>query len=351
MKNDYFHRVAILTPTKMWINNVTPKEAEWAIAAGAMGCTQNPSYTWKMLNHEVGKEHALALLDETIKESDDDNEVECILQRKLVKGIADMFMTVYERTNGAHGYVSIQGDPIHEEDPQVIIDEGRKNRAMSPNIMIKIPATEAGLEAMGVLIEENTPLNATEVMGLSQVIDVCEMYEKITAKTKNKPIMYYSLITGIYDEWLGKEVEKLGIEISPDILYQAGMVIAKKVYKFVHDRGYQLGFIGGGVRGLQHFTEMVGGDVCITMNWCGHADKLLELDQPVVSRLFNPVQEHVLDELLSKVPPFKQAFMEDGLTVKEYEEYGPVEYFRNMFITSWKNTLKLIGERRAAMKA
>jgi transaldolase len=94
---------------------------------------------------------------------------------------------------------------------------------------------------------------------------------------------------------------------------------------------------------------MVGGDVCITMNWLGHADKLLELDQPVVSRLFNPVQDHVLDELLAKVPPFKQAYMEDGLTVKEYEEYGPVEYFRDMFISSWKNTLKLIGERRAAL--
>jgi transaldolase len=349
MKNDYFHRVAALTPTKMWINNVTPQEAQWAIEAGAMGCTQNPSYTWKMLNHQEGKKHTLALLDETLRESDDDNEVECILQRKLVKGIASKFMTVYERTNGAQGYVSIQGDPIHEEDPEVIIEVGRKNRAMSPNIMIKIPATEAGLEAMGVLIEENTPLNATEVMGLAQVIDVCEMYNKITAKTKTRPVIYYSLITGIYDEWLGKEVQKLGIQISSDILYQAGMVIAKKVYQFVHDRGYPLGFIGGGVRGLQHFTEMIGGDVCITMNWGGQADKLLELDQPVVSRLFNPVQEHVLDELLTKVPPFRQAYMENGLTVKEYETYGPVEYFRDIFITSWNNALNLIRQRRAAL--
>lgn len=348
MKQDYFHRVAVLTPTKMWINNVTPQEADWAITAGAMGCTQNPAYTWKMLNHEEGKADALALLDETLAETDDDNEVECILQRKLVKGIAEKFMTVYEKTNGAHGYVSIQGDPIHEEDPQVIIDEGRKNRAMSPNIMIKIPATKAGLEVMGVLIEENTPLNATEVMGLSQVIDVCEMYEKITAKTKKKPVMYYSLITGIYDEWLAKEVAAQGIEISPDILYQAGMVIAKKTYRLVHDRGYQLGFIGGGVRGLQHFTEMVGGDVCITMNWKGHAEELLKLDLPVVSRLFNPVQDHVLDELLAKVPAFRQAYMEDGLTLDEYEEYGPVEYFRNMFINAWENTLDLIKQRRAA---
>jgi transaldolase len=349
MEQDYFHRVAALTPTKMWINNVTPQEAEWAIEAGAVGCTQNPSYTWKMLNHESYRDGALTLLDETLKESTDDNEVECILQRKLVKRIAEKFMTVYERTGGAHGYVSIQGDPIHEEDPQVIIDEGRKNRQMSPNMMIKIPATEAGLAAMETLIAENTPLNATEVMGLSQVIDVCEMYDKITAKTGKKPVMYYSLITGIYDEWLHKEVAAQGINISPDILYQAGMVIAKKVYRFVRDRGYQLGFIGGGVRGLQHFTEMVGGDVCITMNWLGHADKLLELDQPVVARLFNPVQDHVLDELLAKVPAFRQAYMEDGLKVEEYEEYGPVRYFRDMFISAWQNTLKLIAERRAVL--
>lgn len=350
MKQDYFHRVAALTPTKMWINNVTPQEAKMAIAAGAMGCTQNPSYTWKMLNHETGKKHALTLLDEILEQCEDDNEVECILQRKLVKRVADEFMTVYERTEGAHGYVSIQGDPIHEEDPQVIIDEGRKNREMSPNIMIKIPATAAGLEAMETLIAENIPLNATEVMGLSQVIDVCEMYEKITAKTHKRPVMYFSLITGIYDEWLTRQVAAEGIEISPDILYQAGMVIAKKVYRFVHDRGYSLGFIGGGVRGLQHFTEMVGGDVCITVNWQGHAETLLELDQPVVARLFNPVQDHVLDELLAKVPAFRQAYTESGLTVDEYEEYGPVRYFRDMFVGAWENTLELIEERRAALR-
>jgi len=85
------------------------------------------------------------------------------------------------------------------------------------------------------------------------------------------------------------------------------------------------------------------------MNWLGHADELLELDQPVVARLFNPVQDHVLDELLGKVPAFRQAYMEDGLKLEEYEEYGPVEYFRDMFVSAWENTLELIKERRAAL--
>jgi transaldolase len=93
---------------------------------------------------------------------------------------------------------------------------------------------------------------------------------------------------------------------------------------------------------------MVGGDVCITMNWGGQAEELLKLDQPVVARLFNPVQDHVLDELLTKVPGFRKAYMEDGLEVDEYEEFGPVCYFCDMFIGAWQNTVKLIAERRKA---
>jgi len=346
MKNMYFHRVSAITPTKMWINNVTRVEARMAIDAGALGCTQNPAYTWKMLKHPAEGEYARKLLDETLQEASDDNEAVCILQRKLVGKIAEIFMQVFERTDGQHGYVSIQGDPINEEDPQVIISEGRRNRAISPNIMIKIPATEAGLSAMEVLIEENTPLNATEIMGVSQVVDVCDVYRKITAKTKKRPVMYFSLITGIYDEWLTKEAAKDGIDISPDVLYQAGMVIARKVYQIRHDRQYPLGFIGGGVRGLQHFTEMVGGDVCITMNWEGQVQTLLDLDLPVVSRLFNPVQDIVLEQLLEKVPAFKQAYLEKGLSPAEYEHFGPVVYFRDMFISSWKSARKAAAERR-----
>ena len=65
---DYFKRVSSLTPTKFWINNVTIKEANMAIEAGAVGCTQNPSYTWKMLNHPtdsyIAKEKLAKILSE-----------------------------------------------------------------------------------------------------------------------------------------------------------------------------------------------------------------------------------------------------------------------------------------------
>jgi transaldolase len=117
------------------------------------------------------------------------------------------------------------------------------------------------------------------------------------------------------------------------------MVIAKKVYETMHDRDYPLGFIGGGVRELYHFTEMVGGNVNITMNWAD-IEQLMEEDKPVIQRLFNPVQPGVLEELLEKLPQFRQAYFEGGLKVEEYEEYGPVDFFRQSFIKAWNNALE-----------
>jgi transaldolase len=304
-----------------------------------------------MLTHPTEKDHTLLLLDEAIRLSDDDNEVECILQRKLIKGISEQFLPLWESTRGEHGYVSIQGDPINEEDARVIIEEGRKNRELNPNVMIKIPATKAGLEAMDVLIAENTPINATEVMGLRQALDICEMYRQLSRKTGMKPKIFYSLITGIYDEYLQKQVEKEGISISPDILQTAGMIVAKKTYAVTKAHYPEVGFIGGGVRGLHHFTEMVGGDVCITMNWAGQAEERLKLDQPVVPRLFNPVPENYLDALLTHVPEFRRAYFENGLKVEEYEHFGPVDYFRQMFISAWKSALETIARRRAETAA
>ena len=76
MKQTYFKRVQTLTGTKFWINNVTRDEARWALEAGALGCTQNPSYTWKILTHPTEKVHADALMDEAIRQSADDNEAE-----------------------------------------------------------------------------------------------------------------------------------------------------------------------------------------------------------------------------------------------------------------------------------
>lgn len=76
---------------------------------------------------------------------------------------------------------------------------------------------------------------------------------------------------------------------------------------------------------------------------------MIAQDPPVISRFFNPVPETVLDELMEKLPDFKRGYLSNGLTVEEYEEFGPVELFRSSFVKAWQSALDMIKERRAAM--
>lgn len=345
----YFHRVMALTPTKYWINNPTRAEADLALENGALGCTNNPSYPQKMIDHTLEGEYALALLDESIAETQDETQAEILFQQKLVKPIADKFMPLFEQTDGEHGYVSIQGDPIHEEDADIIIHEALNNRRVSPNIACKIPTTKPGLEAMEYLFAENVPVNATEIMSIQQAEDVFELYCRVTTRTGKHPKLYMSHIAGIYDDYIQKKAAEDGVEISPDILWQAGLAVARKIYNLMQERRYPGTFIAGGARGLHHFTEMVGGDVVVTINWVGTSDQLLAQNPPVVERLLNPVPEYVIDELLEKLPDFQRAYLPGGLSVEDYEGFGPVVLFRDSFVKSWLKVLVLAKERRSAI--
>jgi transaldolase len=348
MKKDYFHRVTAHTPTRFWINNVTRDEADIAMDAGAVGCTQNPSYVYKMLKHDLEKEYAFGILDKVLVETDDNDLAQETLQRELVRGVAARFLPLWEKSNGKYGYVSIQGNPF-KEDVENLIRNARFNREAGPNIMCKIPAIEEGLEAIEVLMSEGTPINATEVMGVRQAMDVCDVYDNVASKMKNPPPVYISHITGIYDEYLGKYVKDNGIGISSDTMWQAGMIIARKVRRIMDERNSGVGFIGGGARGLHHYTEMVGADCCVTINWKGTAEELIKLDLPVVDRFHIRTPDSVLDELLEKVEDFKRGWMVNGLKADEYEEFGPVVLFRESFESAWSGAVELIEKRRSAL--
>lgn len=350
MNNDYFKRVNKLTPTRFWINNPTPDEAKKSIAAGAIGCTTNPAYCMKLCQkNKSEEERVFGVIDRAIREYDDDNRAAVVIQKMLVKDIFEIFLPLYEKNPSQEGFVSIQGNPFLDDDPEHIFNEALEFRKLSRNFITKIPATKAGLEALEALIPENMPMIATEVMGISQAIYTCEMYNRVSKKCGKHPPFYLTHITGIFDEHLNNVVKRNSIDISPDILWQAGCIVARKQYKIFKERGYPGVMLGGGARGLHHFTEMVGSEMHITINWKGTADKLIESDPPVVYRMFNPAPQYVIDELINKFSDFKRAYLEDGLDVDEFKNFGPVNLFRSSFIRGWEFILTKIKEQREAI--
>jgi len=345
MNANYFQRVSATTPTTLWINNVTREEAQLAIESGAIGCTQNPSFPWKMLCDPVDGPYAKQLLDDILLKEEDDDRALAQLQCELVKNICQYFLPMFVSSGGKQGWVSIQGDPF-KEDVASILEFARYHRQAAPNVIAKIPVTKDGLEAMRILVREHVPVLATEVMAVDQALDVCDLYSEETARMENPPAMYLAHIAGIFDEHLQITVEKEAIEVSRDALWQAGIAAAKKIYELMLYKRSDVKFLSGGARGLQHFTEMVGANSSVTINWKNTADKLIETDPPVVQRFLTHTPYNVIDELLAKVEDFRKAYIPKSLKQEDYEHFGPVVLFRNAFESAWINCKNYIEKRR-----
>ncbi|MBN2861070.1 MAG: hypothetical protein JXK93_12460 [Sphaerochaetaceae bacterium] len=344
MSHDYFRRVNALTATRCWVNNPTEQEALNAIEAGMTNCTTNPTYTMKQIQREPDLVHPI--IDEVCRETDDDHRAAALIQRACVKQLMSRFEKVFDPECRMDGLVSLQGDPMLEHDPDAIIAEALESRKLGPNYLAKIPTTRSGLEAMKFLIAQDIPIIATEVMSISQMVQVCELYLSVSEATGKKPPIFITHITGIFDDYIAGVVTDQGIDISEDIVFQAGTVVARKFYRLFKERGYPGVILGGGARGLHHFTEFVGGDMHITINWKNTADRLIELDGPVIERIDTPTPDYVIQELTDKIPDFSRAWQEDGIEVDEFESYGPVVLFRDSFIHGWQFLLDEIRKRR-----
>ena len=348
MGEEYFHRLTRHTPTRFWINNPTLEEADLAIAAGAISCTTNPAFCAHMLKAELESAYTLTVIEEVVQQTSEDQTAAELVMQRLVKRVAEKFLPLYERTIGLEGFVSIQGNPHGDEDSNFIIDEALRFRKLEKNLIAKIPLTQAGIKAIEFLIAENLPIIATEVFAVEQAIQVCDLYLQVSEKTGCSPPFYVTHITGIFDEYLANYVNREGIEVSRETLRQAGCAVARKQYHILQKRNYPVTMMDGGARGTHHFTEFVGGAVHITINW-STAKELIQADPPVVARMGSPVPQHAIDELLAKLPDFRKAYLEGGLATEEFQDYGPLQHFRGMFVAGWDTLVQRVKERRARL--
>ena len=343
MGSTYFYRVARQSGTRLWINNPSAEDAVRAINAGAVGCTTNPQYCQKLLQNEPA--YLRHLIDDIIHGTDDNSHAAELVYQAAAASIMEKFLPLYEQTSGTHGFVTIQGDPRHDADPTAMVEEALRFQSLGKNYMAKIPATVAGLHAMEHLIQQGVPVCATEVFSVAQAVRCSQLYQRIATTPGIKPAFYLTHITGILDAYWAALAQSEHIQISPDILMQAGCIVAREQYRILQERGYAGIMLGGGARGVHHFTEMVGGHMCITLNW-STVSELLQLDGPVVPRIAVRPEPGVLEELRSKLPDFERAFDEEALAPEEYEDFGPLVLFRTNFLNGYARLIDEIADRR-----
>lgn len=350
MASNYFYRMNQNTQTRFWINNPTIDEVTRALESGAVSCTTNPAYCSRLLEKEP--DYMRSVIDETILEADskelDESLLAQVICQKVTSRLVEKLAPHYTQSGGKEGFVTLQEDPRRDQDTEFIIEQALMRRDMGMNFMAKIPVINGGIEAIEACVREDIPICATEVFSIAQAMDICETYEKASAKYGNSPAIFVTHITGIFDEYLGKVAKREGISVSAEAMHQAGLSIARKEYRMILQRGYRAAMLGGGARGTHHFTGLMGGNANITINW-STAEEILAINPEIESSILQAEDPAVIAELRHAFPDFVKAYDEQGLIREEYAEYGPVQLFRNAFLKGWYRLLSEICARKNAL--
>src|SRR5688500_7611088 len=142
---------------------------------GLRGVTSNPSIFEKAIAGSHDYDDAIRALALGGKTAD---QIYDALTVDDIQRVADLFRPVYDRLDGANGFVSLEVSPYVARDTAKTIADARRLWAAvaRPNVMIKVPATMEGLPAIQQLIGEGINVNITLLFGLPRYREVAEAY-------------------------------------------------------------------------------------------------------------------------------------------------------------------------------
>ena len=142
---------------------------------GLRGMTSNPSIFEKAIAESNMYDKDISEI--AIKEKDIQVIYETICLRD-VQNAADEFKSVYAKTDGKDGFVSLEVNPHLAHDTKGTIKEARRlwTALNRPNVLIKVPATKEGLPAIRQLISEGINVNVTLLFALDRYREVAEAY-------------------------------------------------------------------------------------------------------------------------------------------------------------------------------
>jgi transaldolase/glucose-6-phosphate isomerase len=152
-------------------------ELQALVDHGLRGVTSNPSIFEKAIIGSADYDEELKQLMEEGKNTQDIYEA---LALKDIGMASAILWPVHEATSGKDGYVSLEVDPSLAHDTPATISEAKRlfEALACPNVMIKVPATPAGILAIPDLIGSGVNVNVTLLFSTAYYKQVAEAYLK-----------------------------------------------------------------------------------------------------------------------------------------------------------------------------
>jgi transaldolase len=315
------HEMTQTTPTCLWNDSAALSELTYSIEHGGVGATCNPVIVLDVLKKEahLWNDRIRALATELPTATEE--EIGWKLVEEISAKRAELLLPAFAKHKGRNGRLSIQTDPHYYRDPAALLQQALRFDALAPNMIVKIPATHAGIAAMEEATYRGININATVSFALPQCIAVAEAIERGLKRREKEGLdisrmgPVCTIMVGRLDDWLKVVAEKQDITLEPGRLEWAGVAVFKKAYKIYRERGYRVRLLSAAFRNHMHWSELIGGDVVISPPYKWQV-RFNASDVSVGSRIENAVDPAIVEELLRKFPDFGRAYNEDGLSLR-----------------------------------
>jgi transaldolase len=338
------------TPTRLWNDSCSIEELTSSIEMnGAVGATCNPVIVLIVLKKEwsLWKDRIPQLIRELPQATDE--QIAWKLVEEISQKAAALLMPVFEREQGKFGRLSIQTNPKFYRNASAIVEQAEHFSQLAPNMVVKIPVTAAGIDAIEEATYRGVSINATVSFTLPQAIVVAEAVERGLRRreTDKKDISQMgpvcTLMLGRLDDWLRLVAEKEGIITNPCVFDWAGVAVMKKAYQIFQERGYRLLLLSAAFRNHLHWSEFIGGKVVISppFNW---QKRFNASDIPIENRMDKNVDPSIVEELDRKFNEFHRSYYEDGMRTEEFDDFGPTRRTLRQFSKATDDIITLVRD-------
>ena len=172
-----------------------------------------------------------------------EDEVAWMLVEEISKNAAALLAPIFQEEKGRNGRLSIQTDPRYYRDSKAMAAQADRFDALAANMIVKIPATAAGIPAIEEATYSGISINATVSFTVPQAVMVAEAVERGLRRreAEGKDIARMgpvcTIMVGRLDDWLKVKADKEGILTDPGHLEWAGVAVFKKAYQIYHRAG------------------------------------------------------------------------------------------------------------------
>ncbi|MVA77185.1 transaldolase [Auraticoccus sp. F435] len=322
--------------TALWNDSIDPVELRESLGWGAVGATCNPVIALAAIRADLPRwQRRLRELAEELPTATESQLGWRVVEELTVEG-ARLLEPVFAAQGGRNGRVSVQTDPRLFRDPEALVRQAVHFSGLAPNVIVKIPATPAGIVAIEEATARGVSINATVSFTVAQAVAVAEAVERGIARRGGDDSELGSVATimgGRLDDWLRTCASRTSTLLPPGYLDWAGVATLKRAHEIFQARGYRTRVLAAAFRNHLPLTELVGGDLVISPPTAWQR-AVNAADLPLESRIDVPVAPEVVETLTRLVPEFSRAYEPDGLAVAEFGDFGATRHTLRQFLAA-----------------